>query len=349
MKNKLLRLVLLSTVMLTLGACQKGSNQQGGGGNNPGGGGDNPPGPVDNKITVKYYTDYTKMLQQEPEVFYQVEVENGAKLTKPATDPTAPNPDFPIFKGWSHKEAIDDDADLWNFETGTVQTTLKEFRLFGIWSTNDIPDPVPDEGAYVVGTFTNWKTEENYFMDFNPDNDKEYYITDVSLKAGDELKIYINTEDAWYGYDVLKTGCAGNFDNNEGNIVIKADAKYDFYFDYSAEGQKLWINQQGAEPVPGAKYQIIVGGVHYSTTHNDSALDPEFDEYYALKVPAKVGDEMLAYDVENDASWTIPTLNSYSQGWAKQGGKIVCIEAGNYDFYLKFKYQADEVYIGHSS
>ena len=105
----------------------------------------------------------------------------------------------------------------------------------------------------------------------------------------------------------------------------------------------------GDVPVVGSKYKIIVGGNTYETLHNTSPLDPSFDEWYVTGVSAKAGDEMLAYNAETKVSWTIGTLDSASKGWAMQGGKIICLEDGTYDFYLKFKWQNDQVYIGKSA
>ena len=105
----------------------------------------------------------------------------------------------------------------------------------------------------------------------------------------------------------------------------------------------------GGQEWEGSQYKIIVGGTTYETTHNDSALDPTYDEWYATGIKAKVGDEMLAYDAKTGASWTIQNLDSASKGWKLEGGKIVCTEDGTYDFYLKFKYGADQVYIGKAS
>ena len=97
----------------------------------------------------------------------------------------------------------------------------------------------------------------------------------------------------------------------------------------------------------GSKYKIIVGDETYDTIHNETPLDPSYDEWYVTGVSAKAGDEMLAYDNTTGASWTIQNLDSASKGWKMEAGKIVCQEDGVYDFYLKFKYNADQVYIGY--
>ena len=105
----------------------------------------------------------------------------------------------------------------------------------------------------------------------------------------------------------------------------------------------------GGHEYEGSKYKVMIGSTKYDTIHNTTPLDPSFDEYYVKGIQCHVGDEMKCYDAENDAAWTIQNLDSASKGFAVQNGKIVCTEDGTYDFYLKFKYGNDQVYIGKSS
>lgn len=88
-------------------------------------------------ITVKFYLDYNQLAVDE--VYEQYLINNHSKLKAPTT-PTAeqaPLPEFPAFKGWSTKQIVDDDADLWNFSTDTVDVddTVVEFRLYGFWAS----------------------------------------------------------------------------------------------------------------------------------------------------------------------------------------------------------------------
>ena len=84
------------------------------------------------KITVNYYLDYNQLAAKV--IYYTEEVQNGSKLTKPG-DPSKGNfPEFPVFKGWSTKEVIDNVSDLWDFDKDVVSVTSgKTFNLFGIW------------------------------------------------------------------------------------------------------------------------------------------------------------------------------------------------------------------------
>ena len=83
-------------------------------------------------VTVNYYVDYNDLMAKE--VYHTETVKNGSKLTRP-TDPTEGHfEEFPVFKGWSKKEIIDNDSDLWNFSKDKVAVEVgSTFNLFGIW------------------------------------------------------------------------------------------------------------------------------------------------------------------------------------------------------------------------
>ena len=84
------------------------------------------------KITVNFYLDYNEITANE--VYYTYEIKNGSKLKEPTKPSEGTFPEFPVFKGWSHKEIIDNDADLWNFSKDEVNLEKGSvFNMFGIW------------------------------------------------------------------------------------------------------------------------------------------------------------------------------------------------------------------------
>lgn len=88
-------------------------------------------------ITVKFYLDFNALATNE--IYEEVLIYNNSKLKEPKrpTAEDAPLPEFPVFKGWSTKEIIDDDSDLWNFATDkvNVDSGTTEFRLYGFWAS----------------------------------------------------------------------------------------------------------------------------------------------------------------------------------------------------------------------
>ena len=87
---------------------------------------------VERKVTVNFYLDYNQVLAGN--VYFTTQVDNGSLITEKPANPTESNyPEFPVFKGWSNKEIIDNLDDLWNFDVDIVIGNSGTFNLFGIW------------------------------------------------------------------------------------------------------------------------------------------------------------------------------------------------------------------------
>lgn len=85
------------------------------------------------KVTVNFYLDYNEITSKE--VYYSCEVKNGSKLKEPERPTQGTFPEFPVFKGWSHKELIDNEEDLWDFSKDKVQVENGQttFIMVGFW------------------------------------------------------------------------------------------------------------------------------------------------------------------------------------------------------------------------
>lgn len=89
-------------------------------------------------------------------------------------------------------------------------------------------------------------------------------------------------------------------------------------------------------------YQITLVGVE------------EFDgytQYFGDDVELNVGDVIKLYDKKNNAEWAIQVLDPYGQyeKFTASADGITCNVAGKYDFYVKFKFEDDKIYIGNES
>lgn len=96
-----------------------------------------------------------------------------------------------------------------------------------------------------------------------------------------------------------------------------------------------------------ASYGILVNG----NTYFAGTLDSEFEGFtqYLAHVQLNAGDYCQLCDAENQAVWAVD-LNTYSvDGFTRNGDKYEVSVAGCYDFYIKLKYQQDELYIGPGS
>ena len=101
-----------------------------------------------------------------------------------------------------------------------------------------------------------------------------------------------------------------------------------------------------------ASYGILVNGkIYFAADYKGpDAMGEGFEEYLA-HVSVKSGDYCQMYDAENKAAWAKP-LNSYSEAgftYDEATQRYNVTVTGCYDFYIKLKYGADELYIGNGS
>ena len=135
MKKNLLLISLLSLTLLFTGCTRDGGGNTGSNsGNNTGA--SNPTSTSQDTtvdISVTFYVDYNDVTATG--VFATQVVKNGDKITNPGTPSEAPFEEFPNFLGWSAKEIIDDDADLWDFANDIVSVSIgNKLSIYGIWT-----------------------------------------------------------------------------------------------------------------------------------------------------------------------------------------------------------------------
>ena len=99
-----------------------------------------------------------------------------------------------------------------------------------------------------------------------------------------------------------------------------------------------------------AQYGILVNGKTYFAAEykGKDGMTGEYDEYLA-HVSVKSGDFCQLYDVEYDSRWAVE-LDTWSvDGFVRDGNQYKVSVTGCYDFYIKLKYEADQLYIGNGS
>ena len=101
--------------------------------------------------------------------------------------------------------------------------------------------------------------------------------------------------------------------------------------------------------VSAANYGILVNGkIYFEGTHLDET-DAQGREQYRAHVNVKSGDYLQLYDAEYKAKWVVP-LDTWSiEGFTKGSDRYTASVTGCYDFYIKLKYEDDQVYIGPGS
>ena len=99
-----------------------------------------------------------------------------------------------------------------------------------------------------------------------------------------------------------------------------------------------------------ASYGILVNGKTYFAASYEGP-DPygEGFEQYLAHVQVKAGDFCQLCDAEKRAVWAVDINTASESGFTRNGDKYDVSVDGCYDFYIKLKYEADQLYIGPGS
>ena len=91
-------------------------------------------------------------------------------------------------------------------------------------------------------------------------------------------------------------------------------------------------------------YGVLVNGKVY---YQGQKVD-EFEGFqqYLAHVKVASGDQLQLCDAENRAVWVVDLNPASVDGITREGDIYKATVSGCYDFYIKLKYQADELYIG---
>ncbi len=99
-----------------------------------------------------------------------------------------------------------------------------------------------------------------------------------------------------------------------------------------------------------ANYGILVNGkMYFAATYEGPDPFGEGFEQYLSHVQIANGDKVQLYDAENKAAWAVDLNTSSVTGFTRNGDHYDAKVSGCYDFYIKLKYEADQLYIGPGS
>ena len=109
----------------------------------------------------------------------------------------------------------------------------------------------------------------------------------------------------------------------------------------------IWMMLLCASIMNAQSYGILVNGKTYFAGQK---VD-EFEGFvqYRAHVSVKNGDYCQLYDVNNKAAWAVNVSAHSVAGFTRDGDKIKVTVDGCYDFYIKLKFEQDELYIGPGS
>ena len=96
-------------------------------------------------------------------------------------------------------------------------------------------------------------------------------------------------------------------------------------------------------------YGILVNGkMYYAASYEGPDPYGEGFEQYLAHVQVSNGDKLQLYDAVYAAAWAVDLNSSSVAGFTRDGDHYNVSVSGCYDFYIKLKYEADQLYIGPS-
>ena len=189
------------------------------------------------------------------------------------------------------------------------------------------------------------------------DNDGyQQYLAHVSVKSGDKLQLCDPRKNAKWVV-TLDTWSVEGFTLNSDHYDATVTGCYDFYIKLKYNEDQLYIGN-GSDCGEGVPYEdaqgggdceesygLLIDGEYLAGTKNEEPLDPSFIEYKVLGVQLTAGQLVKVHSKCTEASWVITKYANTSYEFAVEDGAYKVSETSTYDFYLKFKMGADEIYV----
>ncbi|MBR2168671.1 MAG: hypothetical protein IJ920_10265, partial [Paludibacteraceae bacterium] len=183
---------------------------------------------------------------------------------------------------------------------------------------------------------------------------QEYAVTGVTVANGATLQLWDQENNAGWAVNLDPASVATIVKDGD-HYNCTAEGCYDFYIKLKMNQDQLYIGAcSGGGDTPGgdtpggtASYGIMINGTEYHEgTLNASPLDPSFQEYSVTGVSVANGATLQLWDKNNNAGWAVDLDPASVAGITRDGDHYNCTAEGCYDFYIKLKMNADQLYIG---
>ena len=217
----------------------------------------------------------------------------------------------------------------------------------GSWSTYTPPAPDPEAPKFYITGDSALVVDAGLSKSkaWNPDaigSKQETYT--LNLKGGVDYKLKITRDGTWNtakGYTDL-TQVAANLvkvDGDDNNIGFRLKSSGPVKVTYTSEVFKL----EGSFALPCSEaYGLLIDGQFHACKHN--YMQAEWLEFMLRGIKLNKNQTIQLYDSCNNAAW-VAGFSASSYTFPVSGDHYVVPEDGTYDFYIKFIYGADEVYI----
>ena len=179
------------------------------------------------------------------------------------------------------------------------------------------------------------------------------YLAHVQLANGDHFVLCNAVADATWTVKLDSFSVAGfTRDTVNGYYTSSNTGCYDFYIKLQYGNDQLYIGPgsncgsgvpyKPKDPCPAA-FGLLIDGVYMAGEHNTAQT--AWTEYKIENVALTNGQTIQVYDTCTKAAWAITKYASTSYEFPIVDNAYVVDADGDYDFYIKFIYGNDEIYI----
>lgn len=179
------------------------------------------------------------------------------------------------------------------------------------------------------------------------------YLAHVKLAAGDHFVLCNAVSDDTWTVALDQYTVAGFSRNTTAGYYTTTNTGcYDFYIKLKFGSDQLYIGA-GTNCGEGTQYQpkepceesfgLLIDGVYVPGVHNTAQTG--WKEYKIENMSLTAGQMVQVYDSCNKTAWVIDNYDGVSYQFPIQNNAYVVDANGDYDFYIKFIYGADQIYI----
>ena len=222
--------------------------------------------------------------------------------------------------------------------------------------SGDTPTPPtpPTPGTntyYLVG----WLNGAAYGIEGDIDNMGDYNLTSGPVVVTFEQMSYVqvkNQDKVIYGTPYVGATESGSTilsTTGTDKIGVPGEVEITFTLTENADGTVTLAYAWGDTPTPSENvYGITVNGTPVLGTKNESPLDPSFEEWQVLEQSLVTGNLVTLYNQNGGATWVVALDEASVEGIELNatGDAYIITQDGCYNFYIKLKFEADQLYVG---
>lgn len=222
--------------------------------------------------------------------------------------------------------------------------------------SGDTPTPpAPGTSTYYLVGYINGV---DYGISGDIDNMGDYNLTAGPVVITFTEKSYVqvkNQNKSIYGtayVDATEPGSTVLSVGATDKIGLPANVEITFTLTENADGTVTLAYTWGGTPTPPTPsenvFGITVNGTPVLGTKNESPLDPSFEEWQVLEQSLVTGDLVTLYNQNGGATWVVALDEASVEGIELNatGDAYIITQDGCYNFYIKLKYEADQLYVG---